>query len=378
MPPGRRSKPLRALVAAGSVLAAAGTGHALRNRMVLRHPPTDPPPVQVPVSVLVPARDEAGRIGPTVRSLLEQRGLDDVEILVLDDASTDGTADAVRAAADGDPRLRVLTGTAPPPGVLGKPHACSTLAAHARGRILVHVDADVVLAPHAVAAAVAVLRGPDPLDLLCPWPRQATGGVLGRLVQPLLAWSWLTLLPLRAAERSARPSLVAANGQFLVVEAAALARAGGWDAVRETVLDDIGLARAVRATGGRTGLADGSSLATCRMYATGRDLRAGYRKSLWAAFGSPAGAVAVGAGLLLVYVVPAAAALTGSRTGAAGWAVAVAGRLLAARWVEAPAARTVVGDAVAHPVSVLAVLALLASSWVGRVRGTLVWKGRTL
>lgn len=374
MPPRRRSKPLRALVAAGSLLAAAGTAHAARNRAVLRRPPADPPAVGVPVSVLVPARDEAHRILPTVRALQAQRGLDDVEILVLDDGSTDGTADLVRAAARGDPRVRVLTGTPPPPGALGKPHACAALAARARGQILVHVDADVVLAPDAVAAAVAVLRGPDPLDLLCPWPRQATGGLLGRLVQPLLAWSWLTLLPLRRAERSARPSLVAANGQFLLVEASALARAGGWDAVRDAVLDDIGLARAVRAAGGRTGLADGSSLATCRMYATGRDLRAGYRKSLWAAFGSPAGAVAVGAGLLLVYVVPAVAALAGSRTGAAGWAAAALGRALAARWVETPSA----WDAAAHPLSVLAVLALLCSSWAGRVRGTLVWKGRPL
>lgn len=374
MPPRRRSKPLRALVAAGSLLAAAGTAHAARNRAVLRRPPADPPAVGVPVSVLVPARDEAHRILPTVRALQDQRGLDDVEILVLDDGSTDGTADLVRAAARGDPRVRVLTGTPPPPGALGKPHACAALAARARGQILVHVDADVVLAPDAVAAAVAVLRGPDPLDLLCPWPRQATGGLLGRLVQPLLAWSWLTLLPLRRAERSARPSLVAANGQFLLVEASALARAGGWDAARDAVLDDIGLARAVRAAGGRTGLADGSSLATCRMYATGRELRAGYRKSLWAAFGSPAGAVAVGAGLLLVYVVPAVAALAGSRTGAAGWAAAALGRALAARWVETPSA----WDAAAHPLSVLAVLALLCSSWAGRVRGTLVWKGRPL
>jgi hypothetical protein len=320
----------------------------------------------------VPARDEAHRIAPTIRSLLAQRGLLDAEIVVLDDGSSDGTADVVAATAASDPRLSVLTGTAPPKGFLGKPHACAQLAAAARGEVLVYVDADVVLEPNAVAAAVAVLRGPQPLDLLSPWPRQVVAGWAGRLIQPLLAWSWLTTLPLRLAERSRRPSMAAANGQFLVMEADALARAGGWHAVAGEVLDDIGMARAVRAAGGRTGIADGSALATCRMYASGRELREGYRKSLWAAFGSPAGALAVAAGLAVVYIVPAAAAVAGSRIGALGYAAAVVGRVSATRW----GGRRI--DAVAHPISVLALLTLLASSWVGRARGTLRWKGRLL
>ena len=376
-------------MACGSALAAAGTAHQVVNRAALRRPPRTPPPVTVPVSLLVPARDEAARIAPTVRSLLAQDGLEDAEVLVLDDGSTDGTADVVAEAAAGDPRVRVLTGTSPPPGFLGKPHACAQLAAAARGEVLVFVDADVVLAPSAVAAAVAVLRGPDPLDLLCPWPRQVVAGALARLVQPLLAWSWLTTVPLRAAERSGRPSMALANGQFLLVEAAALARAGGWEAVRGEVLDDLALARAVRRSGGRTGVADGSGLATCRMYDSGADLRAGYRKSLWAAFGSPAGAAAVGAALALVYVLPPAAALAGSRTGAAGYAVAVAGRVLAGRFVGAGSRSDAAGrdargpdapgwDAAAHPLSILVVLGLVVSSWVGRIRGTLRWKGRTV
>lgn len=330
------------------------------------------------MSILVPARNEAHRIAPTIGSLLAQSGLCDVEILVLDDRSEDGTAEVVGRAAGGDGRLRILSGTEPPPGVLGKPHACAQLSAAARGEVLVFVDADVVLAPHAVAAAVALLRGPRPLDLVSPWPRQATAGLAGRLVQPLLAWSWLTTLPLRVAERSARLSMAVANGQFLVMEAAALARAGGWEAVAGQVLDDINLARAVRAAGGRTGVADGSALATCRMYATGRELREGYRKSLWAAFGSPAGAVAVGGLLALVYVVPAAAALGGSRVGALGYVAAVAGRIAAWRWSAERFGPATAVDAAAHPLSVLALLWLLASSWVGRARGSLRWKDRPL
>ncbi|MBJ7337031.1 glycosyltransferase family 2 protein [Mycolicibacterium sp.] len=374
MPTARFTETRQALVVVGSALACLGTAHQLVNQRRLRRPPSSPPPVTAATSLLVPARDEAHRIGPTIRSLLAQRGLADVEVVVLDDGSTDGTADAVRHVAGTDPRLRILTGTPPPPGSLGKPHACAQLAAAARGEILVFVDADVVLSPDAVAAAVAMLRGSQPLDLLCPWPRQIATGLLGAIVQPLLAWSWLTTLPLRRAERSHRPSMVVANGQFLLVEADALVRAGGWQAVSGAVLDDIALARAVRAAGGRTGVADGSTLATCRMYDSASDLREGYRKSLWAAFGSPAGALGVAMALTLVYVVPAAAAATGSRVGALGYAAAVVGRFSARRWCG----ERFGWDAAAHPLSVAALLWLLAASWTGRLRGSLSWKGRAI
>ena len=128
-------------------------------------------------------------------------------------------------------------------------------------------------------------------------------------MQPLLQWSILTTLPLRLAERSHRPSLAAANGQFIVVRRAAYVRAGGH--APDAVLDDLALVRAIKQGGGRGGVVDGTSLATCRMYDGWAELRDGYGKSLWSAFGGPLGSGGVVGALSLAYVVPAFAALRG-------------------------------------------------------------------
>jgi hypothetical protein len=363
----------RGAVATGSAAAAVLTLHAAVNARLLRRPPEHPAPVREAVSVLLPVRDEAAHVTGCLRSVLASTGVPDLEVLVLDDGSTDATAALARAIAAGDRRVRVLTGSPLPPGWLGKPHACAQLAAAAHGSVLVLLDADVRLAPHALAAAVGLLRR-DGLDLACPYPRQEAGTAAERLVQPLLQWSWLSTLPLRLAERSPRPSLSAANGQLLAVDAAALRRAGGFAAVRAQVLDDVALVRAVKAAGGRGGVVDGTAVATCRMYTSGTQLRAGYVKSLWSATGSPAGAAALSTGLAVTYVLPPLAALAGSPVGAAGYLAGVAGRVVAARRTGGRAWP----DALAHPVSVLALIRLVALSWRSHRRGELAWKGRSL
>jgi cellulose synthase/poly-beta-1,6-N-acetylglucosamine synthase-like glycosyltransferase len=329
------------------------------------------------VAVLLPLRDEADRVTPCLESLLAQRGVPDLTVLVLDDGSTDGTADVVRAVA-GD-KVRLLTGKPLPTGWLGKPYACHQLAEAAAGAdVLSFVDADVVLAPDAIVTAVALLRRLD-ATLLSPYPRIAG---TGRLVQPLLQWSWLTFLPLRAMERSPRPSLAAAGGQWLVADRAGYLEAGGHAAVRADVLEDIGLARQVKRAGGRIVLADGSTRATCRMYSSWHDLTEGYTKSLWAGFGSGPAAGAVVVILLLLYAAPPAAVPILAATGAtAPAAVALAAYLLGVAG-RATAAAVTGGrawpDALAHPVSIVLFAWLVAGSFRRRRLGRLTWRGRAL
>jgi hypothetical protein len=369
------SKFWRGLVRAGSLGALGLTAHTALNLRRLRVPENDPGEIHERVSVLLPVRDEAARVTGCLESLLEQIRVPDLEILVMDDGSTDGTAAVVRAVAGPDRRVRLLTAAELTAGWLGKPHACQALADAATGSVLVFVDADVRLAPHAVAAAVELLRRSE-LQLVSPYPRQIALSATERLVQPLLQWSWLTTLPLGLAERSSRPSLGAANGQFLVVDTPTYRRSGGHAAaqVRAAVLDDVALLRSVKAAGGRGGVVDGTALATCRMYENWPQLREGYTKSLWSAFGSRAGAGAVVVGLGVIYLVPPVAALGGSLTGFAGYLAAVVGRYVVA---ERTGGRSL-PDSLAHPASIAVFGWLTARSLTARRRGELVWRGRTL
>ncbi|MGY1711623.1 glycosyltransferase [Geodermatophilus sp. SYSU D00758] len=367
-------RPVRVLAG----LAVAGAVHAAVNAALVRRPPAQPPPVRRPVTVVLPVRDEEAQVGGCLAAVLAQCGVPDLRVVVVDDGSTDRTADVVRSV--GDDRVRLVRAGPLPAGWLGKPHACAVGAAQAGrgdgaapdGGVLVFVDADVRLEPDAVAGAVAVLEAHG-LDLVSPWPRPVTGGTAERLVQPLGPWLWVTTLPVRLAERSPRPSLTAANGQFLVLSRAAYERAGGHAAVRGEVIEDVALARAVKRAGGRAVPVDGSRLASCRMYDGWPALRAGYAKSLWASVGgSPVASAATAAALTAVWVLPPLAALRGSRAGLVGYAAGVAGRAVSA----AATGSRVWPDVLAHPVSLLAFDVLVAASVRGRRRGTLSWRGR--
>lgn len=352
--------PVPALAGATALL----TVHAAVNARLLRTPTATS--TQHRVSVLLPVRDEAHRVASCVRALLGQRGVDH-EVVVLDDGSQDGTADVVRRAAAGDPRFRLLTGRALPAGWLGKPHACQQLAdaASRDSDVLVFVDADVLLAPHAVAATVALLDQAQ-LDLVCPYPRQEAPGATA-LVQPLLQWSWLTFVPLRLAEHPRPLSLAVANGQLLAVRREAYDAAGGHAGVRAEVVEDVALLRAVKRAGGRGGVADGTELATTRMYSSWAELEAGYGKSLWSV---PVPALAL---LAALYVLPPLAALRGSRAGLIGYAAGVAGRVVAARRTGGRAVH-----AAGHPLSVVALLWLAGRSRAAHRAGRTAWKDRPL
>lgn len=377
---------VRMPTAFGSTLSAVGAAIAFYNWRTMPRIVADAP-VPESVTVCIPARNEADRLPALIADVRAQVGVPDLQVLILDDESTDDTAEAAERAIGGDPRFAVVRRHDPPPtGWVGKTAACARLAELAfTGRspdVLIFLDADVRLEPDAVAAATATLRRMR-ADLLSPWPGQTADSWAERLVQPLLCWSWAAMLPMTLANASTRPSTAVACGQFLVFDAAAYRESGGHATVFDSRTEDLDIARTFRRQGLSTAVARAGRHARCRMYHSRSEVESGYGRWLWTAHGSIGGSAAVVAVAAAAYVLPPLVALTGSgstrRWGLLGYGTGVVSRLLA-RWIDTdapPTARDVV-DACAHPVSVSAYARLVVLSHRAHRRGVTAWKGRAL
>ncbi|MEY3733090.1 MAG: hypothetical protein RL347_449 [Actinomycetota bacterium] len=370
----------RAIAGTGAITAAALTTHAAINMRLVRRPRDESVTITERVSVLLPARNEAARITPTLRSLLAQQGLPNLEILVLDDGSTDGTGDVIRQVVGADPRVKVIDGPddLPPPGWLGKSWACHRLAQEATGDVLVFIDADVQLTSRAIASTIHHMRDGG-LDLLSPYPRQVAITPAERITQPLVVWSWVTALPIRITERSHYPSMAAAVGQFLVVDARAYRISGGHAAISDLILEDVGVLRTLKRAGFQGAPADGSAVASCRMYTSWPEIYDGYTKSVWSAVQPSPVAYALVSVMALAYVAPPIFAVLGPGRAARAWGIAgyaagVAGRYAVARRTG----ERVWPDVLAQPASVATFAGLILASLRRHRAGNLTWRGRPL
>lgn len=350
----------------GSGIALLLLLHSLINSFLLRSP-SPRRQIEESVAVLLPCRNEAHNVIDLLETLQAQEALSHLEIILLDDNSTDNTLQLAREHAD--PRTKIIEGAPLPEGWLGKPFACHQLSQATTADVLVFLDADVRLHPSAIARAVATLRDTS-LALVSPYPRQVAGTWSERLVQPLLQWSWLSTLPLRVAERTVRPSLSAANGQFLVVDARSYRNLGGHAAIKDRVLDDLELLKALKKQSHRGVVIDGSDLATCRMYNSWAQLEMGYTKWLWAAFGSLPAAILASLFLFITYLLPLVTSI---------WLALIcylAGVL--SRIVAALRTKGSLMGSLLHPLSIALLIYLILRSWWRKYRRTAQWKERTV
>ena len=320
------------------------------------------------VSILIPMRNEIENVDGVITSALSSDLLAEYQVIVLDDQSVDGTAERLSRY----PGVETILGRSLPEDWLGKNYACHQLVAQSKGEYLVFVDADVRLSPYAIAAAISKLEALG-WDFISPYPRQIADSFFERLVQPLLQWSWLSSLPLRFAERGTFASMVIANGQFLIVKRAAYLKVGGHKTIRHEVLDDLELARILVKEGFKGGVAEGSAIAECRMYDNRSALFNGYTKSLWRAFGSPLGALLAAAFLFVTGVLPLLLAIVGLRDAWLGYFLVVL-----SRYVAAIRTRSTPSTALLHPLAILTLIYLMASSGYKKSQGQLRWRGRSL
>ncbi|MCS7270786.1 MAG: glycosyltransferase [Gemmataceae bacterium] len=229
------------------------------------------------VSVLIPARNEEHNIVPCVQSVLASQGVQ-LEVIVLDDHSSDRTAELVQQLALQDSRVRLIKGQPLPDGWCGKQFACYQLAQHADGDYLAFLDADVHLSPDALARMVRFLHDSQ-ADLVSGFPRQLTGTWMEKLVLPLIHWVLLGFLPLAWMRRKPWPGLGAGCGQWFLTTHTAYWKAGGHAAIRNSRHDGLTLPRAYRRAGLHTDIADVVDLACCRMYHSASQVWRGLAKN---------------------------------------------------------------------------------------------------
>jgi glycosyltransferase involved in cell wall biosynthesis len=285
--------------------------------------------------VLIPARDEAARIGACLDGLARQT-YRDFEVVVVDDHSSDGTAEVVRRYADRLPALEILPARPLPAGWAGKCWACWQAAARARGEWLLFLDADVTPEPGLLAALMARAER-QKLDLLTLMPLLTLGSLAERAVLPAFMALLYALYPLDEIGDPRSPRAFA-NGQCLLIRRAPYAAIKGHQAVRASILEDVELGRRAKAAGYRLAAAAAPDLIVVRMYTGWASMSEGLGKNAVAGYASGgkhsawAGARQALVAFLPLYLLGAGALVALERPGATlGWALLAHGAgLLAA------------------------------------------------
>lgn len=359
-------------------LALLPLAMTLWNLLLYRPPRASAPPGTV-VSVLIPARDEAANIGPAMTAVLANRDVE-LELVVLDDHSTDGTAAIVLAAAARDPRVRLERAPPLPPGWSGKQHACWVLAQHARHDVLLFLDADVRIATDAVGRAAGFLLA-GRAGLVSGFPREVTATAAEHLTIPWIHLLLLGYLPMGFMRLFRAPGFGAGCGQFMVARRHAYMAAGGHAAIRTSLHDGVTLPRAFRRAGFMTDLFDATDLATCRMYAGWDQVWSGFGKNATEGMATPAGlpvwTILIGGG----HVLPLPVLLTALAVGPAPATMLAGAALLcnmAQRALVAVRFRQNGLGIALHPAGAAL---LLAIQWMALVRAwrrrPAMWRGRS-
>lgn len=249
------------------------------------------------ISICIPARNEQNVIERCILSCQNQN-YNNYEILVYNDESTDDTAKILDrlniAPSNFKGRLRILNTVPKPDGWKGKNWGCHQLGKTALGDILLFIDADTWMGPETLSKTNASFSREN-IDLLTVWPEQNTGTFWEKLVIPQIYYVIETALPIRYTNDDPswmpdyfksrfRSSFAAACGQFMAFKRKAYLDIGGHESVKDQVVDDVMLARALRSAQKRIRMLKGNDIFHCRMYTDHSSMFNGFRKNFLAGF----------------------------------------------------------------------------------------------
>lgn len=315
------------------------------------------------VSVLISASNDRENLAQNLPAFLKSDHTN-LEVLVLiDDASTDGSRDVVRELAAQNPgKLRLLDGKALPEGWLRKNWALHQLSGEAQGELLIFTDATVRCSPKAVSRTVAWMES-QRLACLTAWPHQVMETWSEKAVLPIVTqFAIFALIPLRKVMTFPSTGFLVANGQWLTVKKDAYQLVGGHEAIRDRALEDLELARRIKA---RAELRVLPVLAvndlSSRMYRGLDELQEGFKKDLYVRIGATETKVAAFMVVVsLALVVPWAWVLIGDSR----W-IAPLALLAALRALQTRAFRSSWDSFALHPAGSLLLLKLMFDSYQG-------------
>ena len=325
-----------------------------------------------PVSVLIPARNEERNIATVLDSVLSSDGVE-LEVIVLDDHSTDRTPAIVREHTKRDSRVRLETAPPLPEGWAGKQHACAHLATHAGHEILFFLDADVRLTPHAIAAMVDFLEESE-ASLVSGFPGQELKTLGEKLLIPMIHFILLGFLSIRMMRLTNSPGCGAGWGGLFVTRKDEYDAVGGHSAIRNTFHDGIRLPRLYRRHGKQTDFCNLAWSVTCRMYQSSREVWNGLGKNATEGIASPQ------------LIVPFSVLLFGGQIlpwillpFSPGWAGAAIALGVGTRLLQAFLYRLSIIGALLQPVSVTLFLCIQWQALSRKMRGLRPsWRDRTL
>ncbi len=321
------------------------------------------------ISVLIPARNEEKKLPGLLVSLMNQ-SWQNIEILVYDDHSTDKTADIVKSYSQLNPDIRYIKGTSLPGGWIGKNHACYQLAQHAKGEILVFVDADVWLTDNVLEDAAAKMEA-DNLQLLSVFPDQVMNTTGEYLTVPLLNWLLLSFLPIMIVKKINKPVFSIAIGQFMMFDGHHYRKNQWHQQVAKSIVEDLAIARLIKNKGLATGFCLSNRNLFCRMYRNYKEALHGFSKNIiQVLFGRLFTLLLsliylVFGGVIVFFVLPLE------------YTIAYTAMVILIKFITTIQSRQhVIKNIILHPFQLISLLVISGMAVMNRINKQNTWKGR--
>lgn len=322
------------------------------------------------ISVMIPTRNEENNMAKCLNHLVNQN-YNNLEILVLDDQSTDNTAQIVKSFSDKYRQIKLISGILLPIGWLGKNWACHQLSQQANGRYFLFVDADVELKENAISSIMKEMVESE-VKMISVFSTQIIKSFGECMIVPLMNWLLLAFLPLSFVYSGRNKSLVAANGQFMFWDRITYLEINGHESVKDKVVEDMEFARICKSKNIKIKTMLGGDLIFCRMYNGFTQSVKGFSKNFYPGFNvNPIVFLIMISFLFILFTLPFLLVLYNSL-----FIIPAAIIILTRIFISITSKQNVFLNVLLHPLQMIFMLFIGIKSLINSTTGKVEWKER--